>query len=43
MTVKVPITFVIADTGPLITLAIADRLDLLQSFGTPVFVTDAVA
>ena len=42
MTSEVSITFVIADTGPLISLAVADRLDLLQSFGTPVFVTDAV-
>lgn len=39
---KVPITLVIADTGPLISLAVVDRLDLLQSFGSPVFVTDAV-
>lgn len=39
---KVPVSLVIADTGPLISLAVADRLDLLQSFGAPVFVTDAV-
>jgi hypothetical protein len=37
-----PVTLVIADSGPLISLAVVDRLDLLQSFGTPVFVTDAV-
>ena len=37
-----PITLVIVDTGPLISLAVIDRLDLLQWFGTPIFVTDAV-
>lgn len=42
MTKLTPITLVIADTGPLISLAVIDRLDLLQCFGTPVFVTDAV-
>ncbi len=42
MTKLSPVTLVIADTGPLISLALVDRLDLLQSFGTPVFVTDAV-
>ncbi len=42
MTKLSPVTLVIADTGPLISLAVVDRLDLLQSFGTPVFVTDAV-
>ncbi|MDM9626136.1 hypothetical protein QTL95_09520 [Rhizobium sp. S152] len=42
MTKLSPVTLVIADTGPLISLAVVDRLDLLQSFGAPVFVTDAV-
>lgn len=42
MTKLAPVTLIIADTGPLINLAVVDRLDLLQSFGTPVFVTDAV-
>ena len=39
---NVPITLVIVDSGPLISLAVADRLDLLQSFNRPVFVTDVV-
>lgn len=42
MTKLVPVTLVISDTGPLISLAVVDRLDLLQAFGTTVFVTDAV-
>lgn len=42
MTKLVPVTLVISDTGPLISLAVIDRLDLLQAFGTTVFVTDAV-
>lgn len=42
MTKLAPVTLIIADAGPLINLAVVDRLDLLQSFGTPVFVTDAV-
>lgn len=37
-----PVTLIIADSGPLISLAVIDRLDLLQSFGRPVFVTDVV-
>jgi hypothetical protein len=37
-----PVTLIIADTSPLLSLAVVDRLDLLQSFGAPVFVTDVV-
>lgn len=37
-----PVTLVIVDTGPLISLAVIDRLDLLQFFGRPVFITDVV-
>ncbi len=36
------ITLIIPDAGPLITLAIADRLELLQSFGRPVIIMDVV-
>lgn len=39
---KKPVTVVIADAGPLISLACADELSLLQSFGRPVLVTDVV-
>jgi hypothetical protein len=37
-----PVTIIFADSGPLISLALIDRLDLLQSFGRPVFITDTV-
>ena len=37
-----PVTLIIADTSPLLSLAVIDRLDLLQSFGAPVYVTDVV-
>lgn len=37
-----PVEIIIPDTGPLITLAAADRLDLLQTFGRQVLVTDVV-
>ncbi len=37
-----PITLIIPDAGPLITLALADRLELLQSFGRPVIIMDVV-
>ena len=36
------ITLIIPDAGPLITLAIADRLELLQSFSRPVIIMDVV-
>lgn len=35
-------TQIITDSGPLIDLAVADRLDLLQSFGRPVLIVDVV-
>lgn len=37
-----PVDIIVPDTGPLITLAAADRLDLLQSFERPVRVLDVV-
>lgn len=39
---RVPIDIIIPDTGPLITLAVSDRLDLLQTFGRRILVTDVV-
>lgn len=39
---KKPVTQIVADAGPLIDLACADRLDLLQSFGRPVLIVDVV-
>lgn len=39
---KKPVTLVIADAGPLISLACADRMELLQCFGRPVLVSDVV-
>ncbi|MCY4261263.1 MAG: hypothetical protein OXC91_13500 [Rhodobacteraceae bacterium] len=37
------ITVVIPDTGPLISLARADRLDLIDRFNSPILIADAVA
>jgi hypothetical protein len=37
-----PVTLIIADSGPLISLACADELRLLQSFGRPVVIADVV-
>lgn len=37
-----PVTLIVMDAGPLISLACADRLDLLQAFGRPVLVADVV-
>ncbi|MEJ0052509.1 MAG: hypothetical protein WDN02_15130 [Methylovirgula sp.] len=37
-----PITLVVADSGPLISLAIAERTDLLNLFGVPIHVLDIV-
>ena len=39
---KKPVTLIVADAGPLISLACADELGLLQSFGQPVVVADVV-
>lgn len=39
---KRAVTQIIADSGPLISLATVDRLDLLQSFNRPVLITDVV-
>jgi len=39
---KRPVTLIVADSGPLISLACADELQLLQSFGRPVVVADVV-
>lgn len=39
---KKPVTLIVADSGPLIGLACADELRLLQSFGRPVVVADVV-
>lgn len=39
---KKPVTQIITDAGPLMDLASADRLELLQSFGRPVLVVDVV-
>ena len=33
-----PIDVVLPDTGPLISMAVADRLDLFQSFERPVLI-----
>lgn len=35
-------SLVVTDTGPLISLAVIDRLDLLDSFDRPVLVADVV-
>ena len=37
-----PIDIVLPDTGPLISMAVADRLDLLQSFSRPVLIPDVI-
>jgi hypothetical protein len=37
-----PVALIVADSGPLISLACADELGLLQSFGRPVVVADVV-
>lgn len=37
-----PIDVVLPDTGPLISMAVADRLDLFQSFERPVLIPDVV-
>jgi hypothetical protein len=37
-----PVTLIIADSGPLISLACADELRLLRSFGRPVVIADVV-
>ena len=37
-----PVTLIIPDAGPLITLAIADRLELLQKFGRKILIMDVV-
>ncbi|MFG6082883.1 hypothetical protein ACEUZ9_004115 [Paracoccus litorisediminis] len=42
MTKLRPVTLVIVDASPLFTLAVIDRLDLLQAFGRPIYVTDVV-
>jgi hypothetical protein len=39
---KKPVTLIVADAGPLISLACADHLDLLQTFGRPVLIVDVV-
>lgn len=39
---KHPVTQIITDTGPLISLACADRLDLLQAFNRPVLIPDVI-
>lgn len=39
---RIPVTLVIVDTGPLISLAACDRLDLLDQFSLRVRVTDVV-
>ena len=39
---KKPVTIIVADSGPLISLACADELELLQAFGRPVVVADVV-
>jgi len=39
---KRPVTLIIADAGPLISLAAIDRMELLQTFGQPVLVCDVV-
>lgn len=39
---RFPVDIIIPDTGPLITLAASDRLDLLQTFGRQIFITDIV-
>jgi hypothetical protein len=39
---KKSVTLIVADSGPLISLACADELRLLQSFGRPVVVADVV-
>ena len=39
---KKPVTLIVADAGPVISLACADELKLLQSFGRPVLVADVV-
>lgn len=39
---KKPVTLIVADAGPLISLACGDELELLQSFGRPVLVADVV-
>jgi hypothetical protein len=38
--VRVPITVVVVDSGPLISLAVCGRLDLLRSFSRPVRIAD---
>ncbi|MDH6268568.1 hypothetical protein M2360_003974 [Rhizobium sp. SG_E_25_P2] len=40
---RIPVNIVIVDSGPLISLAAVDRLDLLDSFSRPVTVSDVVA
>ena len=37
-----PITQIITDTGPLISLACADRLNLLNTFRKPVLIPDVI-
>lgn len=39
---KKPVTLIIADAGPLISLACADKMELLQSFNRPVLIPDVV-
>lgn len=39
---KQPVALIVADSGPLISLACADELHLLQSFGRPVVIADVV-
>ena len=39
---KKPVTLIVADSGPLISLSLADRLELLQTFGRPVLIVDTV-
>lgn len=39
---RLPVTLVLADSGPLISLAAAGRLDLLDSFDRPVRIVDVV-
>lgn len=39
---KIPVTVIIVDSGPLISLAAADRLQLLMEFDRPIRVTDIV-
>jgi len=38
--VRVPITVVVVDSGPVISLAVCGRLDLLRSFSRPVRIAD---